>query len=70
MLKFLLIIAISIYVLSKFGRLIFGMGTPSSQRRTYQRPPDGNVNVNSTPHRNRNKSDIKGGEYVDYEEVK
>ncbi len=70
MLKFLLIIAISIYVLSKFSRLFFGLGTPSSQRRTYQRPSDGNVNVNSASHKSRNKSDIKGGEYVDYEEVK
>jgi len=70
MLKLLLIIAIAIYVLSKFGRFFFGMGASSSQRRSYQRPPDGNVNVNSTSPKSKNKTDIKGGEYVDYEEVK
>jgi hypothetical protein len=70
MLKLLLIIAITIYVLTKFGRLFFGMGMSASQRQSYQRPPDGNVNVNSTSPKSKNKTDIKGGEYVDYEEVK
>lgn len=70
MLKLLLIIAISVYVLSKFSRLFFGMGTSSSQRRYYQRPPDGHVNVNNNSSKNKQKSDIKGGEYIDYEEVK
>ncbi len=70
MLKFLLIIAISTYVLSKFGRFFFGMGMSSSQNRSYQKPSDGNVNVNATSSKNKNKTHIKGGEYIDYEEVK
>ncbi|MEQ8362368.1 MAG: DUF4834 domain-containing protein [Cyclobacteriaceae bacterium] len=70
MLKLLLIIAIAVYVLSKFGRFFFGMGMSSSQRRSHQRPPDGNVNVSGTSPKSKNNSDIKGGEYVDYEEVK
>ncbi|GAB1446082.1 MAG: hypothetical protein KF860_02430 [Cyclobacteriaceae bacterium] len=70
MLKFLLIIAISIYVLSKIGRFFFRMGMSSSQNRSYQKPSDGNVNVNSSSSKGKNKTDIKGGEYIDYEEVK
>lgn len=70
MLKFLLIIAISIYVLSKFGRFIFGMGISSSQNKYYQKPPGGNVNVGGPSPKSKNKTDIKGGEYIDYEEVK
>ncbi|HNP06076.1 MAG TPA: hypothetical protein PKN99_00540 [Cyclobacteriaceae bacterium] len=70
MLKLLLIIAITIYVLTKFGRLFFGLGITSSQRRTHYRPPGSNVNVNGTSPKSKNNSDIKGGEYVDYEEVK
>jgi hypothetical protein len=65
MLKFLLIIAISIYVLSKIGRFFFSMGM--SQNRTHQR--QGNVNANEKSG-NKNKTTIKGGEYIDYEEVK
>lgn len=68
MLKFLLIIAISIYVLSKIGRFFFGLGM--SQNRSYQRPADGNVNVNSTASKNKGKATVKGGEYIDYEEIK
>ncbi|MEQ8425854.1 MAG: hypothetical protein RIA63_14145 [Cyclobacteriaceae bacterium] len=70
MLKLLLIIAITIYVLSKVGRLLFGMGAYSSQNRTYRRPPDGNVNVKKEDANNKNKTTIKGGEYIDFEEVK
>lgn len=65
MLKFLLIIAISIYVLSKLGRFFFGMGM--SQNRSHQR--QGNVSANEKPN-TKNKVTIKGGEYIDYEEVK
>lgn len=66
MLKFLLIIAISIYVLSKVGRFFFGMGM-TAQNRSYQK---NSSNVNDANSKNKNKSTIKGGEYIDYEEVK
>ena len=68
MLKLLLIIAITVYVLSKLGRFLFGMGTYSSQNQTYRR--DGNVNVNKEEAKSKNKTTIKGGEYIDFEEVK
>jgi len=68
MFKFLLIIVISIYVLSKLGRFFFGLGM--SQNRSYNRPSDGNANVNNAASKNKNKSTIKGGDYIDYEEIK
>ncbi|MCB0486993.1 MAG: DUF4834 domain-containing protein [Cyclobacteriaceae bacterium] len=68
MLKLLLIIAITVYVLSKVGRFFFRMGMSSSQNRQTYRPRDGNVNVDEKP--DKQKSHVKGGEYIDYEEVK
>ena len=35
-----------------------------------RRPPDGNVNVDSAPDRGTRKPEFKGGEYVDYEDIK
>ncbi|HCM75021.1 MAG TPA: hypothetical protein DIS90_01470 [Cytophagales bacterium] len=70
MLKFLLIIAISIYILSKIGRFFFGMGMTASQNRSFHKPTGGNVNVNNSSAKNKNKPTVKGGEYIDYEEVK
>ena len=67
MLKLLLIIVITIYLLSRIGRFFFGMSA-SSQNRHFNRPPDGNVNT--TNPKNKAKTTIKGGEYIDYEEVK
>lgn len=66
MLKFLLILVISIYLLSRIGRFFFGMGA-SSQNRNFNQPSDGNAKGASA---GKTKSTIKGGEYIDYEEVK
>ena len=68
MLKFLLILVIAIYLLSKIGRLIFGARMSSSQNRSFN--SSSNDNVNSKGKTANNKSTIKGGEYIDYEEVK
>ena len=70
MLKFLLIIALSLYVLSKIGGFLFRTGASSQQNRTQHRKPDGSVHVDSAPGKERKSSSIKGGDYVDYEEVK
>ncbi|MGE0588903.1 MAG: hypothetical protein AB7O48_10050 [Cyclobacteriaceae bacterium] len=67
MLKLLLIIVITAYVLSKVGRFFFRMGMSSSQNRQSYRPQGGNVNVDEKP---KQKPNVKGGEYIDYEEVK
>lgn len=73
MLKVLLIIALVIYVLSKLG--LFRVFVQSNHRgynnqRNHNHSNDGDVNIDNNPNQNRKKSDFKGGEYVDYEEVK
>lgn len=63
------------YVLYKLG-LFRGLFNPvirqPREERNFKRPADGNVNIDSVPkdkNRPRHASD-KGGEYVDYEEIK
>ncbi|MFZ2906217.1 MAG: hypothetical protein WAZ98_08445 [Cyclobacteriaceae bacterium] len=68
MLRILLIITLLFYVLYKFGFFrALSSGYNEGQNR---RPPNGNVNVDSTPQKEKKRSDFKGGDYVDYEEIK
>jgi len=68
MLKILLIITLVVYILSKLGLFrVFVQSNQRDQRHQY-RSNDGDVNIDNNP--NKKKSDFKGGEYVDYEEVK
>lgn len=64
-LRYILIIALLVYVLYKIGffrGLTAGMnGSPD------RKPPEGNVNVHQA---GKKKPEFKGGEYIDYEEVK
>jgi len=77
MLKFLLIVFIISYAVYKLGGFFFkvltlgGNATPQNQRqaRPSKRPSGGNVDINYVP-KNGEKDDFKGGEYVDFEEVK
>jgi hypothetical protein len=72
MLRLLLIFILIFYVLYKMG--LFRVFV-SNAREGYQgsqkhnRPPNSNVNIDSNPSQKK-KSDYKGGEYIDYEEVK
>jgi hypothetical protein len=68
MLKLLIILALSIYVLSKIGGFFFRIGAASQNRNPYQQR-DGNNTVNPSSKKEK-KGNIKGGDYVDYEEVK
>lgn len=74
MVRFLLIMSLIVYVLYKLGvfRIFMSnqVGGPNQGRTFNRRPPDSNVNVNSASSKNKKGSDFKGGEYVDYEEVK
>ena len=70
MLKFLLILVLGIYILTKVGAFLFRGGASSQQYRTQPRKPDGKIHVDSAPPKDRKGSSIKGGDYVDYEEVK
>ena len=62
MLRFLLIVGLLTYVIYKVGSFLFPVG--GSQRFQDGRRP--NVNSNGT----KREGKIKGGDYVDYEEVK
>jgi hypothetical protein len=35
-----------------------------------QKPGNGNLNVDNVPPKEKKKTDFKGGDYVDYEEIK
>ncbi len=60
--RFLLIIGVIVYVLFKVGSFFFKIGAASHQMR---QPRDPNEKSKAKP-----SSKIKGGDYVDYEEVK
>ncbi len=75
MLKFLLIIFIVGYFLYRVGGVLFkilslgGSSYEKQSRTTPKRPPGSNVDVDFVPQKG-DKKDFKGGEYVDYEELK
>jgi hypothetical protein len=68
MFKFLIILGIIAYLIFKIGGFFFKAGAASQQFREQSRRPQNNVPTD----RAKDKPDghIKGGEYVDYEEVK
>ncbi len=61
--RFLLITGLILYVIYKIGSMFFRAGAASQMRNQRPTPPP----PNQKP---RNNGTIKGGEYVDYEEVK
>jgi hypothetical protein len=67
MFKFLLILGIIAYLIFKIGGFFFKAGAASQQFRQPDRRPQNSVNTDPKEKKNGN---IKGGEYVDYEEVK
>ena len=68
MLKFLLIIGLVLYVIYKIGSFFFKAGAATQHLRNQQR---GNFNGEATSQKAKPKStNFKGGEYVDYEEIK
>ena len=78
MLKFLLVVFILGYVFFKglgfFFRVILGgsaVNRNPHHSHTQRQPTGGNVKVDYTPNgTKKSKTDFKGGEYVDFEEVK
>ncbi len=70
MFKILIILGITFYVLSKIGSFFFKIGASSQQRQYQQRKPfTGDTQVGSTPKKEKKSNTIKGGDYIDYEEV-
>ena len=68
LLRFLLILGIVVYVIYKIGSFFFKAGAASQQLRNQQKGPGVQPGQNG---KNSSKAGhFKGGEYVDYEEVK
>lgn len=83
MLKFLFITFIIGYLFFKVIGMVFkfvARGTTSSSHQQYRastnghqqkRPADGNVNIDYVPNKDKkSKESFKGGDYVDFEEIK
>ncbi|NOT75023.1 MAG: hypothetical protein HOP08_08850 [Cyclobacteriaceae bacterium] len=68
--KFIIILVLLIYVLNKVSSLIFKVAGPKQTPPNFRKPPEGTINMNSAPPQPKKKGGLKGGEYVDYEEVK
>jgi hypothetical protein len=68
MLKLLLIVALGLYILSKIGGFFFRIGAASQNRNTQSRKA-GSIHVDVNQKKEK-RGTIKGGDYVDYEEVK
>jgi hypothetical protein len=69
MIKFLLIVGLILYCVYKIGTLFFRAGAASQQ---YRKQPGQNQtqNANGAKKKDAAHSTFKGGEYIDYEEVK
>ncbi|MDZ4713962.1 MAG: hypothetical protein SH819_00700 [Cytophagales bacterium] len=68
--KLIIILVLIIYLLSKVSSFLFRiMGRPQ-QPPNFRRPSQGGINVDDPGKQTPRKSGLKGGEYVDYEEVK
>lgn len=66
--KFFIILGLIGYVFYKVGGMFFRAGAASQQNQRQTRKPEGTINVEAEQEK-RNGA-IKGGDYVDYEEVK
>jgi hypothetical protein len=74
MFKFLLITGIVVYLIYKIGSFFFRVGAASQHFRQYQEQKKGNFNPNNGQQNGSGRkapdNKVKGGEYIDYEEVK
>ena len=70
MYRLLLILSLFFYVLYKFGFFRALSQGARGEQRTNRNPPNSNVNIDAEPPKDKKRSNFKGGEYVDYEEVK
>jgi hypothetical protein len=70
MIKFLLITGIVIYLIYKIGSFFFRVGAASRHFRQYEEQKKANFNPGNGAPRKAPDSKVKGGEYIDYEEVK
>ena len=66
--KYIIILVLVIYVLNKISSMLFRIAR-SQQPPQFRRPADGSIHVDAMPKKGK-KGGLKGGDYVDYEEVK
>lgn len=71
MFKFLLITGIVVYLIYKIGSFFFRAGAAAQQFKRYEEEKRGDFgqSPNKAPRKAPNGK-VKGGEYIDYEEVK
>ena len=69
MLRWLIILSLFTYVLYKFG-FFRSLSGGSNEKQQTRKPPNGNVNVDNAPPKEKKRSGYRGGDYVDYEEIK
>lgn len=72
MLKFIIAMILLLYLLNKVSVIIFrvfGQSRPTPPPN-FRRPQEGSVHMDGAPRKGTRKGGLKGGEYVDYEEVK
>ncbi len=70
MIKFLVIAGLISYVLYKIGSFFFRAGAAAQHFRQYQNNQKGNFEQKQQNPRRKPDSKVKGGEYIDFEEVK
>ena len=71
MLKLIVILVLLIYLVNRVAFFLFRVLGPSHRTPpNFKRPSDGTIHMDSSPKKSDKKSGLKGGEYVDYEEVK
>lgn len=69
--KLIIALILVIYLLNKISIVLLrAFGRPQAPPPPFSRRPEGNVHVNQNGKASTKRGDIKGGEYVDYEEVK
>lgn len=68
MLRYLLIFTLIFYALYKLG--FFRSLSSGYAEKDKKKVPNSNLNVDNVPPKEKRKTDFKGGEYVDYEDVK
>ncbi len=66
--KFLIILGLIAYIFYKVGGLFFRAGAASQNRTQYRKPEENNTQA--SPKKEKRNGGIKGGDYIDYEEVK
>jgi hypothetical protein len=73
MIKFIVILILLLYLLNKVSVILFRVvgGSRSTPPPNFRKPPEGTINMEGGPKKpSRKGGGLKGGEYVDYEEVK